>query len=211
MSKYNLVIIILAFLHSVSYGSVLKNEKSFEHSRKLPSIVIKPNPPERPAATCIKFLRWYVSENAWLEKNHFFKMGLPGDTTTPYVVNYENLKLYKIKLKRNGRVSDKLLDNIQMRYDSAANYLKVNPQIDGPVFGFDTDPLIQLQEEDMLTNYIKKIRVGSVRKEYGNCYVRITVSKDLSYIFVLSKYKNVWLIDSISPRFEHPFKAKLQN
>ncbi len=99
-------------------------------------------------------------------------------------------------------MSDGFLRTIQHRYDSADNYLRANPSPDKPLIDVETDPVIQLGEPDMLTNYIKNLRVSSVKHNNGNYYVTVKVSKYLDYVFILTEQKKKWLINSIIPRFE---------
>lgn len=162
-----------------------------------------------PAKISIKFLKWYVYNQGRL-RHHLFNVDTTGDTTKLITVNFDNVRQYEKALKKSGYVSDKFLVDFLTKFHYASNYLSVHPVTDGPLvdielkdrfsIDFSIDPVLQIMEEDMLTDYIKTIKLGKniVNKTFS--VVTVKVSRYLDYVFVLSKKKDKWLIDSILPQ-----------
>jgi hypothetical protein len=199
MYNKNFFQIALFFFLSFTSIAVLATVKPYSKTFKQ-TVKVKKQQKLTPGRTCIQFLKWYVNSNTRKKARRFFTLNSPGDTTR-YKVNFDVVNEYKNDFKKSGYVSDRILDMVQAKYDSASTYLKIHPQNDGPIMGFEDDPIIQLAEEGMLTDHIKSLKVTKSLFEDDYYFVRIRVSRYLDYVFTLTLHDKRWLIDSIVARF----------
>lgn len=120
-----------------------------------------------PEKVAIAFTKWYCKNMDRLDKYRFFNIDTTGDTTKMHSVNMHNVMMYLDELRKTKWVSNDFLFNIQTKYVNASYYLQVHPQNDGPVIdiqktfaiSYDSDPVIEIMETEMLSDNINKLQV----------------------------------------------------
>jgi len=208
---FSLITLTVIYIDAIGQSAKAKlnlapglSKNHFNNKKK--QIVNNPSP----GIVSIKFLKWYVHNRDRLTRHHFFNVDTTGDTTKLITVNFDNVRQYEKALKKSGYVSDNFLVDFLTKFHYASNYLTVHPVTDGPLvdielkdrfsIDFSIDPVIQIMEEDMLTEYIRTIKPGKSIVNKAFSVVTIRVSRYLDYVCVLSKKKGKWLIDSILPQ-----------
>ncbi len=159
-----------------------------------------------PEKVALKFIKWYCKNQHDIRHRHpFYNIDTTGDTTKMYSINMRNVLMYSNELRKTRWVSERFLNNIQKKYINASYYLQLHPQFDGPVVDFqktftidyDFDPVLELMEEEMLTDFLNKLQVRKISIQSNKSVVVLRASSYLSYVVTLHKYKDEWLIDSI--------------
>jgi len=138
---YNSILYILFVNANTLQAQKNINGSTLNHGLTI-SKSVKPDSPKR---TIINFLKWYKSNEARLNQIGVLKGGLP-DTTTFYYVDFKNSETYLNELKKCNFLSDAFLYDLRKRFADLDSILRRYPQNDGPVLGYDYDPIMKAQD-----------------------------------------------------------------
>ncbi len=146
--------------------------------------------------TVIDFLNWYKNNYETVNQFNLVKnKGVNYDSTKFYSVNFEESEKYLKKLKSSGFISDNYINKWRKYFKEHDEYLKKNPQNDGPPYGFDYDFVLLTQEIDKTIESNVKLKLLDIKESNESSIVKIDIMMRLS--FSLSKCNGKWLIDNI--------------
>ena len=146
--------------------------------------------------TVIDFLNWYKNNYETVNQLNLVKnKGVNYDSTKFYSVNFEESEKYLKKLKSSGFISDNYINKWRKYFKEHDEYLKKNPQNDGPPYGFDYDFVLLTQEIDKTIESNVKLKLLDIKESNESSIVKIDIMMRLS--FSLSKCNGKWLIDNI--------------
>ena len=150
----------------------------------------------RPETVIKAYVNWYKHNRERLEKFNMVP-GSPGDSTHAYAVDFTVAEAYLRDIKKSGFVSDQYIDNFREYFKANDDYMKKNPQFDGPAYGFGIDLVYKGHDTPEIEYHLKKFKIlsKSISGNKAQIVVKMASSK---YIFNLSKSGKSWLIDSLT-------------
>lgn len=146
--------------------------------------------------TVIGFLNWYKKNYAVVNQIILVNnCGEDFDSTKFYSVNFNATEKYLKLLNSSGFISEIYLQEWRDYFKKQDEYLKKNPQNDGPPYGFEYDLVLLTQEIDVTIDAITNPQIIDVKETNNNSTVKIDIMMKLN--FSLSKIKGKWLIGHI--------------
>lgn len=152
---------------------------------------------QQPAKTVIDFLKWY-------RDNQDIQSGLVNnasgdiyDSTKFYSVNFEATKIYLLKLKSTGFISDLYIDKWKKYFEKCDSAFARNPENDGPPAGFEYDFIMLSQEYDEDLKNVEKTKIISNVISGNNAAVKLYFPSGSSLNYKLTKRSDKWAIDDI--------------
>jgi hypothetical protein len=146
--------------------------------------------------TITNFLRWYqLWETRPGPRNYPFKGGYPDSSN--YWLDTLALKQYIAGLKKGGYLSDVFLDGIRQHYIAGGEYLKSNPQNDGPVMGFEGDDVMIGQDYIDVYDQLSNAMIRRCQQGNGKAIMKLTFGNFFRMRFHLTNQNNRWQIDSL--------------
>jgi hypothetical protein len=156
-----------------------------------------------PSDVSISYLYWYVSHKAKLDRINIFQADTASDIAY-YKVDFKRVDFYLNQIRRSDFVSEKYIDTLKQAYLAADKKLQLHPQNDGPVPGFEYDPILGIQEESEITQNSINFKVTSKTIKDNQAMVIGKISDTLWIRFELSKIKGKWLINLMHSYFKQP-------
>jgi hypothetical protein len=190
------------FLGWYMLGSFV-HDQQLQSPRHEPQVIltsIQPQQEASPSAVVKGYLRWYLKhriEAGYLNiiPNH------PGDTSRNYAVSVSGLESYLQKLKSSGYVTKDYINQLRIYYNKVQSQLQDYPQSDGPIPGFEVDPVLQVMEEDEIANNLNHFVVLKGSRQYNHCYLYGRLSSLLFIKSVMTWEKGHWKIDALNFTF----------
>ncbi|RYU86842.1 hypothetical protein EWM62_16965 [Mucilaginibacter terrigena] len=154
-----------------------------------------------PAEISTSYLYWYISHKSKLDRINIFQADTASDTDN-YKVDFKRVNFYLNQIKKSGFVSEKYIDTLKKAYLAADEKLNLHPQNDGPIQGFEYDPILGIQEETEITQNVNEFKVISNSIKDDHAVVLGKISDTLWIRFDLSKTDKKWLINAMHPYFK---------
>ncbi|MDP1814980.1 MAG: hypothetical protein Q8K92_11075 [Leadbetterella sp.] len=149
-----------------------------------------------PDSTVLAFIKWYHKNENKIQKNNLIKGGLK-DTTTFYSIDFTNTEKYLTELSKSNCVSEKFISDFRNFFKQSDMYLKENPQLDGPVNGFESDLIMKSQDYMEVWNYLDRMKTLKTSIQGNKAIIKVSFGKYYRPSYNLTKHSNYWLIDSI--------------
>jgi hypothetical protein len=153
-----------------------------------------------PDSTVIAFLKWYRDNEDRLHQIQLLKGGLK-DTTTFYSVDFKATERYLYELKKSNYLSDRFLNELRLHFTQSNEYLKKNPQNDGPAPGFEADLIMKAQDYMDVWENLNSVKVIDRKLDGNNAFIKFLFAGYYKTKYYLTNNGNTWLIDSIDNSF----------
>jgi hypothetical protein len=175
--------VLFIFYMSIGSASSLQGN-SLHTTSKQPETIVK------------EYLNWYKLNRDRLEKINMVP-GIPGDSTHAYTVDFTIVESYLREIKKSGFVSNSYIREFREYFKASDDYLKKNPQFDGPAYGFGIDLVFKAHDYFEIENNLQRMKVHSksISGDKAKIIIQIASSK---MIFNLTKSGRSWLIDSLT-------------
>lgn len=155
-----------------------------------------------PGVIAKTYLGWYVANKARLDRIAIFAPDTASDTTY-YKVNFKRVDYYLRQIKKSGYVSNTYIDTLKFNYMKADKNLRSQPQNDGPIKGFEVDPILGIMEESEITDHSNMLKIQKVIVKTNKAIVYGRLLYNLRIKFELSQIDGIWMVDCMKPYYIH--------
>lgn len=151
----------------------------------------------QPANTILKFLQWYRGIMKRIKQIEMVTKSTDEQSAGMYAVNLEATEQYLTELQKSGFISDKYIDTWRTYFTQCNEYLKENPQTEGPVKGLDFDLVMWSKDCDEDLKKIEKstVEYQKITNDQGIVMIGLPTVGRIKY--KISKQDGKWLIDDI--------------
>jgi len=151
----------------------------------------------------INTLKWFFNVHNKTQRsfNKFYIKGNEGDSTNPYRIDFDGVTEYIDYLKKTDLFSQKFFDDLLEYFKKCDSNFRAINQFDKIPVGFEYNLITKDMDDVGIEENINTSIISSYKKTKNTVHLSLKFDGVYTYIFVLTKHKNKWLVDNINGNF----------
>ncbi|MFY7898918.1 MAG: hypothetical protein ACOVNY_01965 [Chitinophagaceae bacterium] len=191
-----LIFVLFLSLYNTSNCSILNND--FQRITKK-----NYNEKQLVKTAAINTLKWFFNVHNKTQRtfNKFYIKGNEGDFSNPYRIDFDGVREYFGYLKKTDLFSQKFFDDLFEYFKKCDSNFIVIKQFEKIPIGFEYNLITKDMDDVGIEENINTSVISSYKKRGNTVHLSLKFDGAYTYIFVLTKHKNKWLVDNINGDF----------